>query len=186
LIKGKTIDLWSLERYNLLEYLKWSNDRELIHLTGMPTLPKSMVELENWYQNAIKNPTNKFFAIKTKEGEYIGNIELNYLDWITRSVEIGILIGKREFWGKGVGTESTLMILNFIFEQMDFHRVYLSVISHNDRAIRLYEKCGFKREGIKREAFYSMGKHSDIIEMGLLQKEFQKLKKTKLKEFFKE
>ncbi|MEQ8168121.1 MAG: GNAT family protein [Candidatus Eremiobacterota bacterium] len=186
MIKGKEIDLWALERYDLLEYLKWSNDRELIHLTGMPVLPKSMNELENWYQQAIKNPGNKFFAIRTKEGEYIGNIELNFIDWINRNLEIGILIGKKDFRGRGLGLDATLTVLHFIFEHLDFHRAYLSVISYNKHAINLYEKCGFKKEGIKREAFLYMGQYVDIVEMALLKYEFEEIKNNKFKDFFEE
>jgi RimJ/RimL family protein N-acetyltransferase len=186
LIKGKEIDLWALERYDLLEYLKWSNDRELIHLTGMPVLPKSMDELEIWYCHAMKNPGNKFFAIRTKKEEYIGNIELNSIDWINRNLEIGILIGRREFHGKGLGLDATLTVLHFIFEQLNFHRVYLSVINYNKKAINLYEKCGFKKEGIKREAFLYRGQHVDIIEMALLKYEFEEIKNNKFKDFFEE
>ena len=176
MIRGKNIDLWALEKYDLLTNLRWANDRELIDLTGMPRLPKSVEELEGWYDRATKNPTNKFFAIKTKSGIYIGNLELNSIDWINKNLEIGILIGERSFYGKGMGTEATMVALNFIFNQMDFRRVYLSVSSHNKPAIKLYEKCGFKKEGIRREAYFFNNKYVDIIEMGLLKKEFEEIK----------
>jgi len=178
LIKGKNISLWALEKYDLLANFKWANDRELINLTGMPRFPKSIMELENWYNESLKNPSNKFFSIKTKTGNHIGNIELNSIDWINKNLEIGIIIGEKNCQGKGLGKEATLLALNFIFEQMDFHRVYLSVSSHNTPAIKLYEKCGFTREGIKREAYFFNNSYYDVIEMGILRKEFEEIKRN--------
>jgi RimJ/RimL family protein N-acetyltransferase len=68
---------------------------------------------------------------------------------------------------------------------LNFHRVYLSVISYNKHAINLYERCGFKKEGIKREAFLYRGQYVDIIEMALLKYEFEEIKITGLKIFLK-
>lgn len=184
LIKGKNINLWALEKYNLLTNLKWVNDRELIRLTGMPSYPKSLREMEIWYHQAIKNPANKFFTIKTPKGLHIGNIELNSIDWINRSLEIGILIGERDYWGKGVGTEATLLMLDFIFLQMDFNRVYLNVSSHNKNAIKLYEKCGFKKEGLQKKAFYFNNNYHDVLEMNILKKEFLNIKNARFGELF--
>ena len=67
LIQGKNIALWALEKYDLIKNLAWANDRELIHLTGMPVFPKSLSELEIWYNQSTKNSTNKFFTIKNKQ-----------------------------------------------------------------------------------------------------------------------
>jgi len=184
LIQGKNIALWALEKYDLLKNLQWANDRELISLTGMPVFPKSMIELEAWYVQAVKNPTNKCFTIKTNDGLYIGNIELNSIDWISRSLEIGILIGDRACRNKGFGTEATIIMLDLIFKQMDFQRVYLNVGTHNTGAIKLYEKCGFSIEGKKRNSFFFDNHYVDVLEMSLLKDEFFLIKNSKFKKYF--
>lgn len=175
MLTGKLIDLYPLEKIDLLTNLKWANNMELINLTGIPKFPKTIVELENWYNQTVLSPNNKFFAIKTKQGEYIGNVELNALDWVNRSVEIGMLIGEQQFWGKGIGKEIVKLLLNYLFKELNLHRIYLEVIAYNERAVNLYKKCGFREEGRLREAYYANGKYWDIILMAMLKKEFEQI-----------
>ncbi|MEW6280937.1 MAG: hypothetical protein AB1758_20145, partial [Candidatus Eremiobacterota bacterium] len=76
MLEGKLIRLWALERHDLLKNYQWANDRELIRLAGMNPLPKSVWEVERWYESASTSATTQVFAIKTPEGDYLGNIDL--------------------------------------------------------------------------------------------------------------
>jgi RimJ/RimL family protein N-acetyltransferase len=79
-----------------------------------------------------------------------------------------ITIGERDAWGRGLGTEATEMMLEHAFERLGLHRVGLSVFSYNLRAIRAYEKAGFRIEGRQREAILRDGRYWDEIQMGVL------------------
>jgi RimJ/RimL family protein N-acetyltransferase len=62
--------------------------------------------------------------------------------------------------------------LGFAFGEMNLHRVFLTVYADNQRAIRCYEKCGFRHEGRQREARFSDGRYQDELMMGILREEF--------------
>jgi RimJ/RimL family protein N-acetyltransferase len=79
-----------------------------------------------------------------------------------------ITIGERDAWGRGLGTEATQLMLQHAFERLGLHRVGLAVFSYNTRAIRAYEKAGFRVEGRLREAIQRQGEFFDEVQMGIL------------------
>lgn len=87
----------------------------------------------------------------------------------------GIFIGDKKYWGKGYGTDAMRVLVKFIFEQMNIHKVKLNVYSFNERAIKSYEKCGFKVEGVLRQEIFRDGRYYDEIIMGLLKEEYYNL-----------
>jgi RimJ/RimL family protein N-acetyltransferase len=93
------------------------------------------------------------------------------------SANVGIGLGEKETWGKGYGTEAMRLLLKIVFDQWGWHRAELWTLAENDRAIRSFEKCGFRREGLMKESAYYHGGYHDIIHMGLLQSEWAAAKK---------
>jgi RimJ/RimL family protein N-acetyltransferase len=151
------------------------NDREVMNNLLM-RYPVSRYQEEKWIEKALDDGSqrNKVFALETKEGVYLGGIGLHKIDWENRHAEAGIVIGKKEHWNKGYGTDAMIAILDFAFNQMNLHRVYLRVFEYNQRGVRSYEKCGFKKEGVLREDRYVRGEYRDTIMMGILRDEFNK------------
>lgn len=170
------LQLWALERHDLIKNYGWGNDQELALLTGMSPLPKTSFELERWYEGVVANPGLKVFAIKTHQGENIGNAELAQIDWRVRRAEVGVMIGDREYWSKGYGREAVMLLAELAFMEMNLHRLEARVLAYNLRARRCFEACGFKPEGSLREAHYSFGKHHDICLYGLLRPEYFEIK----------
>jgi RimJ/RimL family protein N-acetyltransferase len=76
-----------------------------------------------------------------------------------------------EFWSKGYGTFAVTHLLNYAFRDLNLNRVYLYVFENNERAIRLYRKVGFVREGLMRQSEYINGTYISLIVMGLLRDE---------------
>lgn len=171
MIPGKRINLWALEKHDLLNNYSWGNNRELIYLAGMSPYPKSSWEIERWFETAMNNPSGKIFAIKTLEGEYIGNIEISGIDWRIRKGELGLMIGDSNYWNKGYGEEAVMLLVNFAFDEMHLNRISANVLDFNKRAIKCFEKCGFIKEGISRSAFYSKGKYNNVIQFAVLSDE---------------
>ncbi len=86
---------------------------------------------------------------------------------------LAIGIGERENWGKGIGGEAMTLALDFTFRELNLHRVQLTVFEYNERAIALYERLGFVREGVCREFMQRDGRRYDMYLYGLLRREWE-------------
>lgn len=172
MILGRRVRLRALEETDLERCYTWINDPEVTeHLTTR--FPISMHDERQWLLRASSGDGDKVFAIETAAGEHIGNIGLHRIRYLDGNAELGILIGAKERWNQGYGTDAILTLLRFAFEEMNLHRVYLRVDADNPRAIRCYEKCGFAREGTLREATYRRGLYKDQYIMSVLAQEFR-------------
>ena len=103
----------------------------------------------------------------------IGNCGLFGFDWKNRFAEFGILIGEKDAWGHGYGTDAARLILRFGFDELNLNRVWLRVYDFNPRAGRAYKKAGYVQEGIYRQALYREGAYHDIHVMSVLRDEWQ-------------
>ena len=177
MIYGKRVRLRALEETDLQRCHEWINDPEVIERLSA-RFPVSMHDERAWVLQASGGENDKAFAIETAEGEHIGNTGLHHIHYLDRNAELGILIGAKQRWSQGYGTDAILTLLKFAFEEMGLHRVYLRVDADNPRAIRCYEKCGFVREGTFRDATYRQGKYKDQYVMSVLSHEYFKRGET--------
>lgn len=173
MIESEKIRLWAIEKDDLIKNYLWANDPELIYLAGMQILPKSYWEITQWYESILREQNRKVYAIKTHEGDYIGNIELNNLDWRSKSAEIGLIIGDQNFRQKGFGNQALQCILELAFKELGLNRLSAHILEYNKPALDLFEKVGFKKEGIMRKAFFTKDKFHDIICLGILSEEYK-------------
>ena len=116
-----------------------------------------------------------FFSVDTKEGVHIGNISFVEMSVEHRKGRLGIVIGEKEYWSRGYGTDTILTFLRFAFDEMNLHRVDLGVDAENARAIACYRTCGFVEEVQARQARFLHGAWGDGIVMGILRDEFYAL-----------
>jgi RimJ/RimL family protein N-acetyltransferase len=170
-ILGDRVRLRGIEREDIPTFVRWLNDPEVRRYLEL-YLPISRAEEERWFEARLADDSSRVFAIETGEGMVIGNIGLHQLDWKNRNAMLGIVIAEKEYWGRGYGTDAITALLGFAFNEMNLHRIYLSVFDFNERAIRCYEKCGFRREGRAREALFREGRYRDSIHMAILREEF--------------
>jgi len=167
-IEGKRLRLWALERHDLLKNYQWANNRDWIRLTGMQPYPKSAADIDRWWETTASNTEQRIMAIKTHDGEYIGNIELRDLDATAGRAEVGILLGDEAAQGQGYGTEALGLLARFAFRDLRLHRLYARVLENNARAQNTFRRCGFKHEGTERQVHYAEGRHWDVLVYGLL------------------
>lgn len=172
MIWGQKTRLRAIEREDLPTFVRWFNDPEVRQYLAM-YMPMSLADEEKWFERQLEDQNSRVFAIETEEGVHIGNIGLHNIDWKNRRAILGIVIGEKEYWGQGYGSDAIMALLGFAFGEMNLHRVYLTVYDYNHRAIRCYEKCGFRHEGRLREAHFSSGQYHDELMMGILQEEFE-------------
>lgn len=150
----------------------WINDRELV-LHSAPFKPISEAQHRAWFNDVRKRDDTFIFGIRLgNTRRLIGYCQLRAVDPVHRNAELQIRLGASSEWGKGYGTEATMKLLQFAFEDRNLHRVYLHVFASNKPAIRIYEKAGFAREGLMRQAAYIDGKFIDIVLMAALRSDF--------------
>jgi len=172
ILKGEKTILRSMVKSDAALTAKWGSDPEVNKFTTRKKCSKK--EIETWIvEKLAKDRGYKKFVITKKDGEMIGNVGL----WVERKdnyAEFDIIIGNKNEWGKGYGYDAAKTILDYGFGKLGLHHVYLSVYDYNKRAIKLYEKIGFKHEGAKREHIFYNNKYHDCIIMGMLAKEWKK------------
>ncbi|TPG88166.1 N-acetyltransferase [Brevibacillus laterosporus] len=152
-------------------YHTWRNDMEVMRTTN-PSIDLFTLDSTQEFVN-LGSSTSKSYMIIDKESESsIGIVSLIQIDYKNRNAECIIDIGEKAYWGKGYGTEALKLLLDYAFLELNLHRVSLRVFSFNKKAIALYERMGFKHEGILREYIFRDGKWSDVFHMGILQREY--------------
>ncbi len=107
------------------------------------------------------------------DGRYIGGIRLHATSWNDRHARLAIGIFDRRFWSQGYGSEAIRLILRYGFEDLGLHRIDLVVLAFNHRAIRCYEKCGFRHEGVLRDNALIDGVWHDDVLMAILDHEYR-------------
>jgi RimJ/RimL family protein N-acetyltransferase len=179
---GKKIRLREYRKEDAIMALEYMNDPEIKKLLtpGIPFL-YTLEDEQKWVEGISGTKDNYSFAIETLEDKkYIGGCGINNLDWKNSVFTIGIFIGDKEYLGKGYGTDAMKTLIKFIFEQMNINKIKLQVFSFNKRAVRSYEKCGFKKEGVLRMEIFRDGRYYDDIIMGLLREEYNELNKNNI------
>ena len=180
LLRGKNVRLTAQDMEQAAaQYFQWSQDAEYMRLVdGDPPVPLSLkatkdVNERDWPED---DPNNIMFLIRANEDDrIIGFANLDYISWSHGDSYMGIGLGDRTCWGRGYGSEAMNILLRYAFTELNLHRLTLTVFEFNERAVRMYQRCGFKIEGIVREVLYRDGRRWDLISMGLLRAEWLEL-----------
>jgi RimJ/RimL family protein N-acetyltransferase len=170
---GERVYLSPIDPDDAEVYAKWINDLEVsIYLTSAPNVYSLSKEKEILEQ--ISKEGYNFAIIDSEKVKVIGNCGLMNVDNVNRKAELGIFIGEKDYWGKGYGTEAIELLLDFSFNILNLNSIMLIVRAFNKRAIRCYEKCGFKLIGKRREAAIIGPQKYDEYYMDILAGEFMK------------
>lgn len=169
---GKLVRLRALELADADLLHAWINDPEVIEHLAV-RYPISLAAEREWIeQSRSMDFNNTVFAVETiDERRLIGTVDLRVKEPETRRAELGIAISDKSAWGRGYGTDTMRTVCRFGFDQMNLHRIHLSVYAPNERARAMYRKVGFVEEGVAREDWYRNGAYVDVILMGLLRGE---------------
>lgn len=172
-IVGGVVALRRPEPSDLSAVVRWYRDREICRLTRYQSRPMSQPEVERFFQlRMLALDALAYSIVELPDWRLIGFTTFSSLDGDNGSVQFHITIGEHDAWGRGLGTEATELMVGHAFERLGLHRVGLSVFSFNLRAIRAYEKAGFRVEGRQREAILRDGRYWDEVHMGVLAPEW--------------
>ena len=172
-IVGEKVAMGPLRKDLLPIYQAWSNDFEVTRFLDN-IRPMSFEAEEEWYTRASKKETESTFTIYEKEQlQPIGTAGLSGIDHANRNAEFFIMIGDKESWGKGYGTEVTRLMLDYGFTCLGLHNINLWANAANERGIRAYQRAGFRMAGRLREWVRLRGRAFDLILMDCLATEFE-------------
>ena len=149
-----------------------------LYLTDVTQINPDMQD--RWFESISKAKDKAYFSIFKEEkdfpvsyeGEFLGLIRTDQLDYINRSIRVGCDIVPEQR-GKGYGTKAFEMILKFHFDHMGMHRIWLLTLENNEIARRLYKNARLKEEGLFREAIWRDGKWHNLVVMSILEDEYR-------------
>jgi RimJ/RimL family protein N-acetyltransferase len=177
LFQGKLVRLTAENTDTVAEHFsRWNRDSGYWRLLAAePATPYSVKQIKEFVEKELLSQDSGtfFFMIRSLEDDrIIGEIGLDGVQWNHGDTYVGISIGERELWSKGYGTDAMQVLLRFAFDELNMHRVSLTVFEYNPRAIRSYEKAGFVVEGRERKFLDRDGKRWDVLYMGILREEW--------------
>lgn len=176
-LKGKKVVLRPLEKEDLERCRRWINDPDvryfLKHLS-----PYTAEDEEEWFEKARKDRNAVHLAIVAAgqdEPAHIGNIGLMRISWKDGTAVTGTVIGEKEYWGKGYGTEAKMLLLEHAFHELGLRKINSSVWEFNDRSLRYSDKCGYKEEGRRRKQMLRGGQYRDEVLLAVFREEWEAL-----------
>jgi RimJ/RimL family protein N-acetyltransferase len=172
------IELQPFERSDFARLISWvTSEKEVLVWGGMIFhYPLDEFQLEKYLQAAeTDQPARKIFkAVETLTNEAVGQIELDQIDRRNRSARISrVLVGEPSLRGKGIGSQMVRKVLQVGFNQLGLHRLFLGVFEFNKAAISCYEKVGFVKEGLLREAWRVGDEYWSYYIMSVLESEWR-------------
>ncbi len=145
--QGSRALLRPLERADIPTLRRWMNDPEITQFL-MRTFPLMEKEEEEWIDSLPKSKNDFALGIVETEGKkLIGSIGLHGINWQQRTATTGTVLGEKEYWGKGYGTEAKMLLLDFAFNALDLYGVLSRVFAYNERSLAYGKKCGYEEVG---------------------------------------
>ena len=175
-LEGKNVILGPLSKEdNLDDYAQWLNDQEVTLFMESGRFPVSIERIRSYIDKYNNRDDGMLLGIFLKETlKHVGNITLHHIDWRNRHAEIGIFIGDKKARGKGNATQAISLMIEHAFSKLNLRKLYSGVIKGNKASNKVFEKNGFKAEGVLKEHFYLNGEYMDCYKLGLLRREYVK------------
>ncbi|MBB4824838.1 RimJ/RimL family protein N-acetyltransferase [Sporosarcina luteola] len=173
-IEGERIYLRPLGKEDAAALLEMTMDEEIRYMTGTKAV-FNLDQIKQHIENCTADPTRQDFAICSKmDHSIIGELSILDMDEEDRKAGFRISMRSVQLTGKGYGTESIQLVLQYVFDHLRLNRLQLEVFAHNIRGIRVYEKTGFQREGVLRQSLKYNGEYVDEIIMAILKQDYDK------------
>jgi RimJ/RimL family protein N-acetyltransferase len=154
-------------------FIRKANDPQIRRLTAEVT-PMTQAEFDEFLHKVEHDSDRVWFMVvlKGSDRDRRGRCCACFA-W--RATDLTLILGEPEAWRQGYGTEAILLLLDYAFGALNFHRVAVGVVGFNERAIHFYQKIGFKTEGIQRDGYFCEHAYHDFIMMSILESEYRQL-----------
>lgn len=170
-LKGGRVYLRPPMKSDIPRLLRWINDPEVNRFLGS-YLPMLEQDEEEWFEELHKGKLhNMVFAIMLGE-THIGNMGIHRIDWKSRVATTGALIGEKDYWGKGYGSEAKMLLLNYAFNTLNLRKICSNVVAFNERSVGYSLRCGYQEEGRLRAQHYEHGAYWDEIRLAVFKEDW--------------
>jgi len=180
-LRGKRLYLRPVLCEDRTLFLRWVNDPDLRWLYMTRASPIDEAEADEWLAQLHTRTDAISFVICTTEGRPIGMIGLHSIDWKSRVSSTEVVIGEKEFRGKGYATEAKIILLHYAFDTLNMHKIWGGIFSFNKASQAYNKKCGYKVEGVQREQLFANGKYYDKILVAVFREDWLRVWKRFLK-----
>ena len=176
-LKGEKIFLRPIEVEEILEiaklFVKWFNDEIVTYFMFTGQKPQNTEQIVEQLKKELKEENNAVFLVVDLETKKpIGYAGLYEINSTTKKAEFRVLIGDKDFWSRGYGTEIIELIKYYGFDRLNLNRIYLGYTANNKSASKAYQKAGYVFEGILKEDIYRNSQYYDSIRMAILRKNY--------------
>ena len=156
------------------KWTQWDNDLEVtIPLGDEAYTPYPAEKTRQIIQDVVRSQSHIFSIVDLETDELIGRCMFFDIDQVNRRAMLGIVIGEKDYWGKGYGQDATRLLLDYGFNLLNLNSIMLGTFSFNARAINCYKRVGFKEIGRRRQARIITGERYDAVLMDILAEEFE-------------
>lgn len=173
--KGNKVILRPILEEDVPQFFVWINDPEISKFTSA-TMPTSIEQEKEWFQRKLRESSKLTLAIVDAEKDIlIGNLSVFNIDYISGTGTTGAMIGNKDYWGKGYGTEAKMLLLEFVFHELNLRKIYSEVIGFNKRSINYSLKCGYIKEAVFPMHYYKSGQYWDKIVLALYREKWEEV-----------
>ena len=176
-LEGKTINLVEFTSLHLgnPNYFNWLRDVSVINTIGRVDylINLSLNEVQSYINGLLASSDNCVFEIETVDGRFIGTLKIGHIEWRTGCADIGIMIGDKDYWGKGVAKESISLACKYAFDFLCLRKLSSGCAAQNVAMVKAFESIGFVIEGQIRKKLLMSGKFDDHLLFGLFKDELK-------------
>ena len=172
-LEGNMINLCSINVEHVDLYTKWSNDPD-VRKYSRNMIPWNLEEVKKWHEQQKKGiKTDVMLEIlHKKDNKPIGVAGLSHINWFNRNANLHLVLGEPEYWGQDIAPEVSNLLIDYGFEELNLHKIYVGIYSPNKRSLRAAEKVGFKYEATLREQIYIKGEYVNEIKFAIFKKDW--------------
>lgn len=168
------VTLRPLAEQDVDDIMTWVNDREIVgNIASFSGEPFTREQELAYVRSMIASEQDRVFSVlRAGDGTYLGQVGLHQIHRRSRVARLACIIGARTEMGRGYGSAAVAHILDHAFGHEGLHKIWLMIFSTNERSRRVYERLGFRVEGVLREEYFHEGGWHDMVRMSILRREW--------------
>jgi diamine N-acetyltransferase len=173
MIQGRLVVLRPVEERDLPLLARWRNAPENRRFFFSP-FPINPGGQKKWYEGLLADRNRVMFMIDSRDGETVGVIGLDKIDWRNQEAEYGQILLDPAQRGQGYAEEAVSLLIIYAFDELNLHRLYAIIYAYNRGVVEGIQVSGFKVEGVLRQAAFTEGKFHDKVIVALLREEWDR------------